>query len=291
MVKRFLCVLGLCVVAAAPAPAWGGDGHRFILDRAIAQLPPELRPFFEKHRAFLLEHASDPDLWAGVGFAEEETRHFIDLDAYGAYPFATLPRELGQAIRQVGPETVTRRGTLPWRTDEISGRLLRAFSGSRGPNLDDVRYLSMVLAHYVADAYVPFHAVTDYDGQLTGQTGIHSRFESELFRRYSSSLSITPGVVRDVPSVRDLMFDALVVSFDRASAVLAADREAAAGRDAYDDAYFKMLFEKTRPVLERRVGDAITAVASALTSLWQQAGKPALPLEQPPRRARPIVRK
>ena len=37
---------------------------------------------------------------------------------------------------------------------------------------------------------MPFHAALNYDGQLTGQWGIHSRFETELFERYRAALRV-----------------------------------------------------------------------------------------------------
>ena len=66
---------------------------------------------------------------------------------------------------------------------------------------------------YCADAHVPFHATLNHDGQLTGQWGIHSRFESELFERYQAKLTVAPRPVTPVASVRELMFDSLTASF------------------------------------------------------------------------------
>ena len=41
-------VIAITVIfAPRPAAAWGFDVHRFITARAIALLPPEIRPFFE----------------------------------------------------------------------------------------------------------------------------------------------------------------------------------------------------------------------------------------------------
>ena len=53
------------------------------MDRAIALLPPEIRPFFETYRTTIVEHAIDPDTYRTMGFAEEPPRHFLDMDAYG----------------------------------------------------------------------------------------------------------------------------------------------------------------------------------------------------------------
>jgi hypothetical protein len=36
------------------------------------------------------------------------------------------------------------------------------------------------LGHYVADAHVPLHTSENYDGQLTGQQGIHAFWESRI---------------------------------------------------------------------------------------------------------------
>jgi hypothetical protein len=57
---------------------------------------------------------------------------------------------------------------------------------------------------------------------------------------------------------------------------LEADKEAASGKEAYDDDYFEKFFAKVRPVLEQRLGGAITATASILWGAWEQAGRPPL---------------
>ena len=46
-----LVVLFVLLAVPAPAHAWGFAAHKFIMDRAIALLPPEIRPLFEAHRA------------------------------------------------------------------------------------------------------------------------------------------------------------------------------------------------------------------------------------------------
>ena len=62
--RRLTAVLMVLVIAgSARVGAWGGTGHRLILERAIQLLPPDLRAVYDQHRTMLLEHASDPDLW------------------------------------------------------------------------------------------------------------------------------------------------------------------------------------------------------------------------------------
>jgi hypothetical protein len=285
-------VLALALLPA-PAQSWGYDVHRFITDRAIDLLPAAIRPFYQKHRAFVVERAIDPDLWRTVGFEEEPPRHFLDLDAYGEYPFEALPRDYAQAVEQYGREHVHEYGVLPWRTAEIYDLLVKAFQqvgeGGSAYAADNAKYFAAVISHYVADAHVPFHAVLNYDGQLTGQHGIHSRWETQLVERYRPRLRLSPGAVRPVTAPRDFMFDVLLESFRLAEPLLEADRRATRGRETYDEGYFEALFEETRPILERRLSEAIAAVASVIAGAWQQGGSPALPLEAPRtiRRIRP----
>ncbi len=288
-----LIVVGSLVLAFAAAPqpaaAWGLDVHKFIVARAIPLLPIEIRPFFEKYQVEVVEHSVDPDLWRTAGWLEEPPRHFLDMDAYGPYPFTALPRAQDAAIRKYGAAFVEKNGTLPWRSEEIYGKLVEAFTQKTGYSRSNIRFFSSVLAHYAADAHVPFHAALNYDGQLTGQWGIHARFETELFERYQSRLTIAPRPVASVAGTRDMIFDTLVAGFPLTQPLLDADRAAVQGRTAYDDQYFTLFFDKAQPILERRLSEAITGVASLVTSAWIDAGRPAVPVQEV-RTPRPVRR-
>jgi hypothetical protein len=280
--RRTLVLIAAVAVLVCPArpEAWGFDAHRYVMRRAIPLLPTEIRPFFEKFTAQIVEHAIDPDLWRTAGWEAEPPRHFLDMDGYGPYPFKELPRNYDDAVKRYGREFVEKMGTLPWRTEEIYGKLTEAFTQKAGYSRENIKFFSSVLAHYVSDAHVPFHAALNYDGQLTGQRGIHSRFEAELFLRYLERLKVEPKPIGEVPNARDFVFDALTVSFPLVQPVLDADKAAAQGRDFYDDEYFERFFAKVQPILERRLADSITATATMIAGAWTAAGKPALPLEE-----------
>ncbi len=271
----------LISVVPRPAEAWGFEAHKYILERAIAALPPEIRPFFEKFRVTIVEHSVDPDLWRTVGWEDEEgPRHFLDMDAYGPYPFTALPRDHAEAVKQRGEDFVKKYGLLPWRAQEMQGRLAEAFLLKQTYSRENIKLFSSVVGHYLSDAQVPFHAALNHDGQLTGQWGIHSRFESELFERYRDKLQLPAKPLVRIDNMRDYAFDSLVKSYSHVQAILEADKAAVAGREVYDDGYFELLFQKLRPILEDRLSDSVVAVASAITTAWEQAGKPALRLEQ-----------
>ena len=287
-----LVALVLSAFGSARITAWGFNGHRFITERAIDVLPPELRPFFQANRAQVVEHSIDPDTYRTMGFVEEPPRHFLDMDAYGSFPFSNLPRDMKEAIAVRGQDFVTKNGTVPWRTEEVYGLLRNAFKelGTVGYARDNVKLFSSVIAHYIGDSHQPLHAAVNYDGQVTNQQGIHSRFETELFDRYRDRLRIAPAPAAQIPNLRDFMFTTLSDSFSQVDAILAADREAIQGRTLYDDGYFAVMFERTGPIMEKRMSAAATAVASVIMSAWIEAGRPALPVDAPPRAPRPIRR-
>ena len=289
MRRALLPVLAIAVLLLpTESGAWGFEAHKFIMDRAIALLPQELRPMFEAGRSTLVERSIDPDTWQQAGFDDlESPNHFLDLDweGYGRFPlFAELPRDYIAAVAKFGKPRIEENGTVPWRVEEMYGNLRRAFEayarrGAFGRN--DILHFSAWLAHYVSDAHVPFHAVVNYDGQLTGQNGIHARFESFLFERYRSQLTIAPKPMAPIANPRDFIFATVVTGTQLVPPILKSDLEAIGTRDVYDDAYYAAFFKANRPVLERRVNESIAAVAAMIAGAWEAAGRPALPLDPP----------
>src|SRR5262245_4359920 len=77
-----LALLALLLSSVHPLPlgAWGFNGHKFITGRAIDLLPQEIRPFFEKYRTTIVEHAIDPDTYSTMGWLEGSPRHFMDME-------------------------------------------------------------------------------------------------------------------------------------------------------------------------------------------------------------------
>ena len=277
----------LLLAAPSPAHAWGYDVHRFIMDRAIALLPSALRPVFEKNWAIVTERSIDPDTWRTVGFGEEDPNHFLNIDwgGYGKYPFTALPREYGAAVERFGVDRVRANGTLPWRIEEFHGNLRRAFEAHAANPIGtfNIMLFSAALGHYISDATQPFHTVANYDGQLTGQNGLHRRFETTLFERYRSRLTIAPPALAPIRNPLAFAFDTILESSQLAAPVLKADAEAIGNRDVYDDMYYEAFFRAAGPVLERRVNTAIGAVAATITGAWEAAGKPFVPADAPPR--------
>jgi hypothetical protein len=291
---RTLTAVIALMLMPSPCLAWSLDAHRFITEQMIALLPAELRPLFERHKAFVIERSVDPDMWRIVGWEAEPPHHFVDLDHFGKYPFAELPHEYDRAVEKFGRQVIHEQGLLPWRAQEFFGRLQREFESLKRPNppgyaTENIALFSAILSHYIGDGHVPLHSVVNYDGQRSNQHGIHSRWEGELFERNRTRLKIAPAAPRGVKDAREFMFSVLLASNKLADGVLAADKKAAAGRDFYDNAYFDAFAKEQLPVLQQRLNDSITAIASVIVGAWEQAGRPAVALDRP-RTPRPVSR-
>jgi hypothetical protein len=279
--------VALLVLGVQPTvSAWGMDVHRLITRRAIEGLPADVKPFFMAQADFIVEHSVDPDLWRVPDLTgklgNEEPNHFLDFDGFkDPFPFTNVPREWDAVVQKYGLALANRNGRLPWRTEEMFDRLVTTFTSMKGnaPTYaaDNARYLSALVAHYVEDAHQPFHAVENYDGQLTNQRGIHSRFETELVLRNRNALTLTPVVISPIADIRTFVFDALLDDQQYVPTILAADKQAADGREPRSDAYFAAFAKNgALAIAEKRVSDSASAVASVWIAAWTKAGKPAL---------------
>lgn len=297
VVMRPFGALLVAVIALVPVSVrgWGFDVHRELTRRALQGLPPELKPFFTAQQDFIVEHTVDPDLWRVVGLkgerGDEDPNHFLDIDGLDdPPPFTNVPREWDAFVAKYGAERANRAGRLPWRAEEVYQLLVARFrevgKGTPRYAAENARYLAAVLGHYIQDGHQPFHAVANYDGQLTNQRGIHARFETELVMRNLGAITWTPITIKPIPNFRAFMFETVITSASLTKDILDADRQAATGREFYDDAYFTAFFGGARGVMERRLNESASALVSAIVAAWTEAGKPVLPGAKPPEPAR-----
>jgi len=281
---RLLAGLAVLVLALSSPPAfgWGFTAHRLVNRTAVSTLPPPLREWFTAHVEYLTEHSIDPDLWRGAGLAGEGPNHYLDLDAFGTWPFEEVSREEAVHLERFGAEA-RERGRLPWRVQEVYAELVAAFRAR-----DSLRILerAAVLGHYVGDGHVPFHAILNYDGQLTGQKGLHARWESEMVDRFLRQIEgqVEPGAARAGAKPIGSLFDALVESAAETASGLEADRELRGERDfadtpeddRYDDAYYSALYGREGFLAAARISRAAERLGSLWLTAWEEAGRPLL---------------
>ena len=64
--STFISLSVYAILIACYAPQvfpWGSNAHELMTDAACDSLPPEISPFFDKHRQKLAYHSNDPDRW------------------------------------------------------------------------------------------------------------------------------------------------------------------------------------------------------------------------------------
>lgn len=168
-------ILG-CLVLTLFGFDWGFFAHKKINSLSVFTLPPEMIGFYKKNISFITELSVAPDQ-RRYAVEEEGPRHYIDLDRYGDSALYKLPHYWREAVSQIGEDSLMANGIVPWRIIQMHYLLKDAFLIG-DPNA--ILKLSAELGHYVADAHVPLHTTSNYDGQLTGQSGLHALWESRL---------------------------------------------------------------------------------------------------------------
>ncbi len=263
-------VLALALLAFALAYAWGSSGHKIINRTAVRHLPPAMASF-KADSAFYETHASDADgrknysdttMWA------EAPRHFIDL--WPSYDLRTQPHAFDSVVSLYGWQTVKDNGTNPWITAILTDTL--AAQMRRGA-LTLARQTMADLGHYVGDGHQPLHATANYDGQLTGNGGIHSRYETSMIGKHLADLVVRPDTARYIADVREFAFSYLFEANSHVDSIILGDNAGkAASGGAYDTAYYRVLWQFTGAFTKKAFQDASVAVASIWYTAWVNAG-------------------
>ena len=265
----------LCLVAPAGAFAWGANGHKLISNKAVDTLPPELRPFFEANRNFIVQHSTDPfDALAKNPVAERRNR-ILMLDRYGRFPFESLPRDYKAALAKFGKAKLEANGVLPWQIGVYNEKLTNAL---RTRNWEEVRLLAALVSHYVAEAHDPFSTTENFDGKLSGQPGVNQRFGASLVDRFSLFFPVRPNDALYISaSYHDQAFEACLTAHSWLEQILLADRRARKGLSDYTDEYYDRFYNQAGAIVIRQLTDAATDVGSYWLTAWRNAGQPALP--------------
>ncbi len=253
--------------------AWGRNGQRLVLNKAVDTLPQDVRWFFENNRGLLLQHVTDP-LDALPKNPAERHNHFIRLDRYGRFPFESLPRSYKAAATKYGKSKLDANGLLPWQVGVYSAKLTDAL---RAGKWDEARLDAAILAFYVAEAHDPFNTTEDFDGRLSGQLGVNERFGTTLVDRYSSFFPMRPNDAAFISDPTDHAFEACLSSHSWLETILLADRNARHAVNSYTDEYYDRFYNQAAAILIRQLSAAATDVGSFWLTAWVNAGRPQLP--------------
>ncbi|SNR51988.1 zinc dependent phospholipase C family protein [Hymenobacter mucosus] len=218
---RYSIVILLTLSTAVSAQAWGFFSHRLINRLAVFTLPPEMIGFYKANIDYLTDNATRPDSRRTV-VPGEAPRHFLDVDVYGDSAAYKLPRSYADAVALLGEDSLLRHGIVPWQVARMKGQLTEAF---RQHDSDRILRLSADMGHYVADACVPLHATHNYNGQLTGQRGIHALWESRLPELLSANYDFFTGPAPYLERPTETIWAAVGRSHAAVDSVLRVERE------------------------------------------------------------------
>ncbi|MBX2901084.1 MAG: S1/P1 Nuclease [Cyclobacteriaceae bacterium] len=266
---------------------WGFFAHKKINRLAVFTLPAEMAVFYKKNLQYLTEAAVNPDR-RRYAIANEAPRHYIDLDDYGDSALYKLPRYWSQAVALWGEEELNARGILPWHIHRVYLQLKEAFL-LKDP--DRILRLSADLGHYVADAHVPLHTTRNYDGQLTGQSGIHGLWESRLPELFFEEYELYVGPATYLPNVQLAAWDFIKASNQAVDSVLWLERELATSQNeskfsfeskgkqtvkVYSESYAASYNKLLHGMVERLFRLSIKRTGDIWYTAWVDAGQPDL---------------
>jgi hypothetical protein len=249
---------------------------------------------YKPYSDFIMEHAIDPDK-RRYAVSAEGPRHYIDIDKYGFYPYDSLPRKWNDAVAKFSEDTLNAHGIVPWWVNTMLYRLTDAF---KEKNQAKILKYSAEIGHYIADAHVPLHASSNHNGQLTDQKGIHGFWESripELLAEkdpQNGGWDFFIGKAEYVRSPLDFIWQRVLESAAACDTVLKFEKELSKtfspdqkysfeDRNGitirqYSSAYTIKYNEIMKGMVERRMRQAIYAVASFWYTAWVNAGQPDL---------------
>lgn len=258
-------------IGVRPARAWGRQAHEMINAAAIRSLPEPLRAWFQSNHFYLVAHAADPDALA-AGHRDLQRHHFTDADAYDSPPFRALYQQFVLLKKPPTPMEV-RNGDVLWQIDGTAARLAADWREHRW---NAASRDAIFAAHYAADLTQPLHTVSNFDGQLTGQNGIHERFETELVRIYADRWRLRAAPAAYIPNMREGIFSEFLRSNHGSAAIFASDRATRARWNYSQPQFLPAFAQRAAPEAESRIEDAACFVGSVWYTAWVNAGRPNL---------------
>lgn len=286
--KKLSVALMLTAIVVSVCYAWGFWAHQRINRMAVFTLPPQMIGFYKENIEFITTHAVDPDK-RRYSDPAEAPRHYIDLDSYGKAPYDSVPRYWDDAVAKYSLDTLNRHGIVPWYINLMLYKLTEAF---KQKSKWKILYYSSDIGHYIGDANVPLHCTHNYNGQFTGQTGIHGFWESRVPELYGDGYDYFVGKANYIEKPLDYIWKTVLLSASEVDSVLNFEKQLTSTfpddkkytyeqrgetmvrtySQEFSAAYQQMLND----MQQRKMRSAIIGVGSFWYTAWVNAGQPDL---------------
>lgn len=204
---RLILTLVFLTLSLSPnALAWGRRGHAMIAAHAAYLIGEGEVARMLQSRAFdLAYYANVPDmLWKKPDYYKAEWfNHFMDMEIFQReikdMSLSDAFRMSRQDFAEKFPKFPENAGRSFWRIQEFVQRLDAVAKSVAVKDLPlEKRHelqaewlvVAGTLAHYLGDLSQPLHCTENYDGEKSGQKGIHSFFEDLLVDELYPSIEV-----------------------------------------------------------------------------------------------------
>ena len=263
---------------------WGFFAHKKINAMAIYTLPIEMITFYKRHQKEIEDLSVLPDQRRYI-MDNEASRHYIDLDRYQIADIRYT--SWAEIIKNMHQDSLVKHGIVPWHIPILYQELKYAFV-----RLDTIKIikLSAEMGHYIGDLHVPLHTTSNYDGQKTGQTGLHAFWESRIPELLNEALEEWVGPATFVSNVPKSAWDWALESHTEVKILI--DKEAKLNasfkqskkytfekkgnvlQKNYSVEYSKKYHQVLDHQIENRFQSAYKHVGDIWYSAWIEAGQP-----------------
>lgn len=289
MRKKYWILSLILVSTVLLISGWGFLVHRTIAQLAIYQLPKDMQVFFFANKDSLVYGAPRPDI-RRTADASEGSKHYMDMERFGEDAFRVVPHDFGEAIAKYSLDTLNKYGTLPYVVVSYMEKLTNAF---RSQNADSIIFYAADLNHYISDAHVPLHTSINYDGQLTGQHGVHDLWETTVPEVEITNYNLsTKHRARYLSSPSDEIWKIIEHTFSLLPELFEKEKEVSQNftdstkyrwevrwgknRRFYTDAFAKQYARALKSSINDQLIASSNAVADFWYTAWVNAGEPNL---------------
>ncbi|MFZ4542540.1 MAG: zinc dependent phospholipase C family protein [Saprospiraceae bacterium] len=189
----------------------------------------------------------------------------------------------------IAKEHLTQHGIVPYHLSHMEKRLTEAF---RDKNSKRILQLSAEIGHYLGDAHVPLHTTRNYNGQLSGQRGIHAFWESRIPELLSEDYDYWVGSAEFIPNTSETFWQIVFDSHKLVDSLLQIEKKLSLSYPSDQifcleerqgttiktqcESYVRAYSARLNGQVEDRMRAAILSIGSIWFTAWVNAGQPDL---------------
>lgn len=243
--------------------------------------------FFNRKNIFIDQEDYEDFFYEKIYSALYESSWEIDCkvlqDYFERYDF-DLPCKEAIAI-----DTLVNHGVLPYNLIRLQRSLTQAMEEK---DRDLILRISADMGHYIADAHVPLHTTSNYNGQQTNQVGIHAFWETRLPELFADeTYDFFVGRAKYIKNPVEHYWQIVLHSHSLVKEVLQIEKQLSqqfpkSQQDCFEErgdsglqlmpcrAYAQAYHEALKGQVEQQMRNAILAIGSAWYTAWIDAGQP-----------------